>query len=154
MCPVFRLPAYTREDIQKNCHHRLTAYLKEGYITEGTYQKIISFVEEQVLCPTVLECSTYSEQITALNQNWWKELFPRLPLYIPLDAEEIIIALLQKHLQENTIIARMITDISLQPSIEEQFDGISCCFNQAGKQGTYLFWYLDETHKRHALWRK
>jgi len=45
------------------------------------------------------------------------------------------------------------TDISLQPSIEQQFDGIACCFDQKEKKGTYLFWYLDENHRRHPLWR-
>jgi len=123
-------------------------------VTEEIYQKILSFICDQVLDPKILAYSSYSEQITALNQSWWKELFSESPAYIPLDAEEMVIALLEKHLQEETIIGRMITDVSLQSIIEEQFDGISCCFNRAKKRGTYLFWYLDEEHKRHTLWRK
>ena len=154
MCPVFRLPAYTREDIENHCLWRLKFYLREWSVTEEIYQKILSFICDQVLDPKILAYSSYSEQITALNQSWWKELFSESPAYIPLDAEEMVIALLEKHLQEETIIGRMITDVSLQSIIEEQFDGISCCFNRAKKRGTYLFWYLDEEHKRHTLWRK
>ncbi len=118
------------------------------------YQKIQSFIAQYVLNPSVLACHTYSEQITRLNYLWWHDLFSDFPKYISLDSENIVVEILQKHLRTNTVIARMITDQALQPSIEHSFDGISCCFNLSNRSGTYLFWYLDEYHKRHALWRE
>jgi hypothetical protein len=48
----------------------------------------------------------------------------------------------------------MLTNMTLQEAIEEEFDGISCCFDRKAKKWTYLFWYLDKESKRHALWRE
>jgi len=77
-----------------------------------------------------------------------------MPASISLDAEELVVELLKKHLQEETSFSRLLTDIDIQSSIEEVFDGISCCFDRAKHSGTYLFWYLDEHNRRHALWRE
>lgn len=154
MSPVYQFPSYTRWDIDRNCIERLKAYRRDNYITESLYNKIYDFIQEHVLNSSILALSTYSEQITILNNSWWKKLFPHLPEYISLDAEDMVVQLLLKHLQEDTIFTRILTDVSLQPIIEDQFDGISCCFSLKEKRWTYLFWYLDENHHRHALWRE
>jgi hypothetical protein len=107
-----------------------------------------------VLDETILAFPTYSEQITRLNHIWWENLFHDMPAYISLDAEDLVIELLKKHLHEVTSFSRLLTDMDVQSRIEAEFDGISCCFNLSNHAGTYLFWYLDEHHKRHALWRE
>lgn len=154
MCPVFGLPAYTKKDIEEYCIKRLQKYHKDAYILEEMYMKIGHFITSYVLDENLLTLSTYSEQITRLNHKWWKELFPEMPPSVSLDAENIVVELLGKHLQEGTSFSRLLTDISLQPSIEQEFDGISCCFNRCSHSGTYLFWYLDKDHRRHPLWRE
>lgn len=154
MCPVFRFPAYSLEDIESNCIKRLSQYRTDAYISEESYQKILHFLTVSVLDEAILALPTYSEQITRLNHIWWNSLFPDLPPYISLDAEDIVVELLQNHLQTDTVMAQLLTDITLQPRIEEYFNGISCCFDLSNHSGTYLFWYLDEHHKRHALWRE
>ncbi len=65
-----------------------------------------------------------------------------------------MVQLLLQHLSQDTLINQMLTDETLQSSLETVFDGISCCFDREKQTGTYLFWYLDEHHRRHALWRE
>jgi hypothetical protein len=154
MCPVFHFPAYTSEDIELHCIKRLQQYHKDSYVSEELYQKLLHFVRVHVLDETILALPDYSEQITRLNHIWGKTLFPEIPPYISLDAEDMVVELLQAHLQEKTFFSWILIDMSMQSKIEEEFDGISCCFNRTNQSGTYLFWYLDEYHRRHALWRE
>jgi hypothetical protein len=105
-------------------------YKKEQYISEEMSQKFLCFIQKHILNPSVLALKSYSEQITFLNSTWWKELFPEMPPAISLDAENIVVELLKQHLQEETSFSRLLTDISLQATIEQEFDGISCCFDR------------------------
>jgi len=154
MCPVFALPAYTRRDIEENCIKRLKKYYREYIISEGMYEDILEFIQQHILDSWILAVKTYSEQITHLNHIWWATLFPEMPASISLDAEDLVIELLKKHLHEETSFSRLFTDMDIQSDIEEAFDGISCCFDRKNHSGTYLFWYLDAENKRHALWRE
>ncbi len=61
-------------------------------------------------------------------------MFPEFPPAISFDAEDIVVHLLQEHLKQNTLIARILTDMSLQSDIESNYDGISCCFDQKNKK--------------------
>jgi hypothetical protein len=98
------------------------------------YERILEFIQKHVLNPSILNLSTYSEQITRMNHTWWNDLFPAMPEYISLDAEDITVELLKKHLQENTSFSQMMTNMTLQEAIEEEFDGISCCFDRKAKK--------------------
>ncbi|MEI6711608.1 MAG: hypothetical protein WCK88_05495 [bacterium] len=109
-------------------------YKKEHYISEEMEQKLLCFIQEHILDPSILALKTYSEQITYLNYFWWQELFPEMPEYISLDAENLVVELLKKHLQERTSFSQLLTDISMQPSIEQEFNGISCCFDRQTKK--------------------
>jgi hypothetical protein len=153
MSPVFGLWRYTAESLRKSALPKIHAYLEEKIITEETNCKIIDFLENTALHETVLRARNYSEQITLLNHQWWAEMFPESPEYVPIDAEDIVREILIKHIEKNTVMAQLVTDEKIQPMIEEYFDGISCCFEKAHKRWTYLFWYLDEESNRHALWR-
>lgn len=129
-------------------------YKKQKYISEILYSKWVDFLETYILSTELLNCQTYSEQITRLNHRFWSTLFPDLPPSYSLDAEDIVVQLLLQHLSQETMMTQMLTDAMLQPSLEVLFDGISCCFNKKEQTGTYLFWYLDEHHRRYALWRE
>lgn len=111
MCPVFALPAYTRKDIEDHCISHLRQYRRDESISEQMYDTIFEFIQKHVLSTSVLAVSNYSEQITRLNHEWWKELFPEMPPYLSLDAEDITVALLIKHLQDETSFARIMTEI-------------------------------------------
>lgn len=130
MCPVFDFPAYTRDDIETHCIERLKSYRAIGYVTEPLYVKIYDFIQEDVLDASILVLHTYSEQITQFNHTWWSKLFPKMPEYISLDAEDLIVELLKKHLHEKSFFGQLLTDNALQPRIEAEFDGISCCFDR------------------------
>ncbi len=154
MSPVFGLWGYTAEDIRHHSFPRIDSYLRDNIITEEKYTQIKLFLNNFVLRNDILWEKSYSSQITRLNNTWWSHMFPDLPDFIPLDAEELISQILINHLERNTEIAKFMTNPLIQPFIEEYFDGISCCFDQESKRWTYLFWYLDEENNRHALWRE
>ena len=154
MSPVFQLRGYTREILHISTSKKLQTYFQENLISRNEYERLTSFIENCVLSEEQLRCHTYSEQISRLNHAWWTSLFPSLPAYIPLDAEEIVIYLLQSHLTRHTFITQILTDVGMQNSIEEYFNGISCCFNLTKRTWTYLFWYLDDDQIRHPLWRE
>jgi len=152
MCPVFRLSGYS-EEIQSKIITKIEWFKNNWVITNETFSHIRDFASSSLFEEKIVSHKTYSQQITQLNAAWWKSAFPDMPNYIPLDAEDIICDLLQNHLHTNSIISRILTDHSIQPTIEQYFNGISCCFDLANKAGTYLFWYLDEDNVRHSLWR-
>ncbi len=103
---------------------------------------------------TVLKQESYAQQIMVLNSKLWEDLFHEtLPPLITLDGEDSVSQILIYHLSKNTGLTNFLISPDMQTSIEENFDGISCCFNKEKHQGTYLFWYLDENNKRYALWR-
>ncbi len=154
MCPVFQLEAYTKENIRTSCLSKLQSYLRKSYITEETYKNIENIIQTSLLREDLLSCKSYTEQITRFNHRWWQELFPELPDFIPLDAEDIVTYILWEHLHKETLLTHLLTDMDLQPLIEERFNGISCCFDLEKKSWTYLFWYIDDHHVRHSLWRK
>lgn len=154
MCPVFQFPPYSREDIETHCIKRLQQYRKDSFVSEEMHEKVLHFIIHHLLDETILTLPTYSEQITRLNHIWWGEIFPEMPPYISLDAEDMVVELLHGHLHTSTIMVQMITENALQLQIEQYFNGISCCFDLENHSGTYLFWYLDEHNSRHALWRE
>ena len=153
MCPVFRLQGFTNQ-IKEVCMFRIQQYIEDSYISPETSRVLIDFLQQNLLTDQILTHQYYSEQITRLNNIWWKKLFPHLPDYIPLDAESMVCEILRTHLQNNTVLTRIMTDNSIQSFIEQYFNSISCCFNLTDKTGTYLFWHLDENNVRHALWRE
>ena len=61
-------------------------------------------------------------------------MFPESPEYVPLDAENIVLNILMRHIEKNTLIGRLLTDEKIQTMIEEYFDGISCCFERKNKK--------------------
>ncbi len=173
MDPVFRHPTFTLADIEKTTLPKLKSYLEANYISKELFESVSAFLKWYVLDEQILNCGTYSEQITLLNHTWWNTLFRKTPYskwvlltsppplsggqiqmpdFIPLDAEDIVSELLIRHLKNDTPLTRIMTDIALQPMIEENFDGISCCFDLVKKSWTYLFWYLDKNNNRHSLW--
>lgn len=112
------------------------------------------WIEQNLLNEKILQCKTYSEQITLINHQLWGDIFgDTLPPLITLDGEDIVREILITHLEGGMGFTEMLTNETLQGTIEEQFDGISCCFERKALRGTYLFWYLDENHERQALWR-
>lgn len=133
MHPVFHLESYTRENIMTSCLAKLRSYLRKSYITEETYENTYNIIQTSILQEDLLSCKSYTEQITQFNHVWWEKLFPGLPSFIPLDAEDITNYMLRHHLHEETFVKDILTDISLQPLIEEYFDGIPCCFNLGKK---------------------
>lgn len=133
MTPVFHLPAFTRGNITMSSEAKLRSLRQQEDITDSLSDAIELFLKDHVLQEEILECGTYSEQITRLNHAWWKSLFPDLPDFLPLDAEDIVSEILQNHLHSHTTLTRILTDQALQPLIEECFNGISCCFDLAAK---------------------
>lgn len=159
MSSVFWQPAYTDLDIEKHTFSALDRAFQQGYIDLHRMRQVRDILTDIFLNPHILAQSSYSDQITLINRAlWWllPDFFSSDSREVPisLNAEEIVLSLLEYHLNHQTDLSRLLTDLALQPHIEEAFNGIQCCFNRKNRSGTYLFWYLDEHHHRHALWRE
>ena len=154
MSPVFGYPAFREENVTQSCLSQLKKHTREWHISDEKYNIIRSWIEKNLLNEKILQCKTYSEQITLINHQLWGDIFgDTLPPLITLDGEDIVREILMSHLEDGVGFTEMLTNEALQSTIEEQFDGISCCFERKALRGTYFFWYLDENHERHALWR-
>lgn len=154
MLPVFWHHAFQKENI-KNCIYQLRKYEKEKYISPEKTNLIENWMQNRLLSDDILSKRTYSEQITAINDALWRDIFQgTLPDFISLDGEDIVRHILMNHLRENKSFWVFLTDAEMHKNIEAAYDGISCCFEKENKYGTYLFWYLDDAWNRHSLWRK
>lgn len=153
MNPVFGMRQFTAEDIFSHTFSALRRAEKVGIVSPKRAYQIQELITETTLSSHILSQPTYSQQIILMNQSLWRRMMPTIETPVSLPAENIIIHILLDHLRRTTDLSRFLTDLALQSLIEEKFDGIQCCFDLRKKSGTYLFWYLDEYHHRHALWR-
>lgn len=154
MRPLYWLSPYCEDTIHKYTLPKLEKYRKEKIITEEQTKNIELFIQQTVLSEEILELKSYSDQCTLLNFYWWREIFQEnLPPFIGLDSEDLASYILVGKIKEKHIFSETFFSINWQAELEKLFDGIGCCFDMQSHHGTYLFWYLDGTGKRHSLWR-
>ncbi len=154
ICPVYQHAPYSWKNIEEYILVKIEHLKEDGYMSENQKVFIENFLLEHVTTPLVFRRQSYSEQITVMNSLWWNTLFwDNLPGLICLDAEDIVKELLIKHIYTSSSFTRLLFEEEKWSLIDTYFDGISCCFELSKKHGTYLFWYLDDENKRHALWR-
>lgn len=157
-CPVIFYPAYTAENMA-NAKNRIEAWEREHVITKNNRQKIEQLLDEVYADPSVLSCKYFSEQVTKTNFKLWKNIMKahkKAPNLVYIEQEYIVNALLQKyHLNQKTLINKLLFTPEYHDLILKHFDGIIRGFSTKEKQGTYLFWALPNGQKyRVQLWKK
>jgi hypothetical protein len=99
---------------------------------------------------TVLNCATFTEQVTKTNFDLWQTFFhEQVPAnFVSLEQETIVNRLLLKyHLDQSTIINQFLFDPSFEALMYHYFDGIMAGFSTKEQWGTYLFWALPRDQK-------
>jgi len=157
-CPVIYYPAYTNENIQ-NAYTRIDAWEKENTISNEQSQKLKFLLNEVYADPSVLSCTYFSEQVTKTNFSLWKKIMkyhPDAPNLVYIEQEGIVNTLLDNyHLDQNTMIHKLLFSPEYHELILKHFDGVLRGFSTKTKTGTYLFWALPKGAKyRVQLWKK
>lgn len=157
-CPVVYYSSYTDENLE-NAKKRIVSWVNEGIITETRKNELEQLLANIYTHPSVLSCTLFSEQITKTNYMLWKQImkdYPKAPNLIYIEQENIVNKLLLNyHLDQKTMIHKLLFTPKYHKLIKKYFDGILCGFSEEKKTGTYLFWALPKGQKyRVQLWKK
>ncbi len=150
-CPVYKFRSYERSDIEPK--------VIDLEVSQKTRDKVMSILEEVYFKPTVLEAENFSDQITKTNYLLWQKFFaPHIdtnPNLIYIEQESLVARLLiQYHIYADTILNKLLFDLSFEESLKEHFEGIAGGFSYSENRGTYLFWALPKGQKyRQQLWK-
>ena len=155
--PVIHHPAYSTENLE-NAYKRIDAWERENTISKKVAQDLKILLYEIYATTPVLSQKTFSDQVTKTNFDLWKKImkyYPDAPNLIYIEQEQIVNKLLDKyHLDQNTIVHKLLFTPKYQDLIIKYFDGILRGFSTKDKVGTYLFWALPKGQKyRVQLWK-
>lgn len=149
---------------------RAEKLFKENLITQEQFDSAKYFLEFMYLSPSVLSCSSYSDQAVILSNMIWKKLFSKdsalssLEL-VHLEIEKIVAELLLSDLNnEHSLAYQMCFNETLRNNLLRELNGINGCwdlekldallsdnsFSEAGS-GTLFFWGIDNKGRRIAL---
>lgn len=156
-CPVIYYPAYTTANLDE-AKKRIYLWEKEKTITKEKSEELKLLLNEVYSDLSVLSSKYFSEQVTKTNFKLWKKVMrhhPSAPNLIYIEQEGIVNKLLDTyHLDQETLIHKMLFTPKYHELIMKHFDGILRAFSTKDKSGTYLFWALPNGQKyRVQLWK-
>ncbi|KKT19546.1 MAG: hypothetical protein UW03_C0016G0003 [Candidatus Peregrinibacteria bacterium GW2011_GWA2_43_8] len=73
-CPVYRYPAYKKDDIDR-VKNTLAGKVKDKHLAENQAAKVTHILDEIYLKPEALDSEYFSEQVTKTNYELWKKFF-------------------------------------------------------------------------------
>ncbi len=160
LCPVFNFRPYKKEEMD-GFKASVKNLANAGRLNEGHADKICGVIDEVFMNAGVLSSESYSDQITKINHKLWSKFFSdkyvgEAPDLIYLNQEQFVNRLiLDNHIGHDTVISRLFFDPTLEPMLNQYFEGIMGAFSRSGKYGTYLFWALPKGGKyRIQLWKQ
>lgn len=158
-CPVFNWRAFTAVDIQAIVKD-LENKVHSKKMAKLDADKIIAIMTEVYLAPDVLDCKTFSEQVTMTNYTLWQKFFgapDKVPAQlITLEQETLVMQLLlDYHLDQDTVLNHTLFDPAYDELMAKYFEGVMGAFSVKDHWGSYLFWALPPGAKyRSQLWKK
>ncbi len=104
--------------------------------------------------PRVFEYEWYGDQVTRTNYALWKKIPGQKDTnLVYLEQESIANALLLNyHMNDDTLLTKLLTDERYLNAFEKYFDGIRGAFSSEENRGTVLFWAIRD-HERKKLTR-
>ncbi len=156
--PVIYHPSYDHENLT-NAKKLLANWQIEKSISENEKNKVEKILDDIYAEPSVMQCTNFSEQVTKTNYSLWAMLmkhYENAPKLVYIEQENIVnLLLLNYHLDQDTIIHRLLFTPKYHELIIKHFNGIDKCFSLQENKGTYLFWALPNGQKyRVQLWKK
>jgi hypothetical protein len=140
---------------------RLNQLTNEGLVQKIVTEKIIVLVDKIYASPHALLAKDYGDQVTITNYYLWKNIFSEyndddIPNYIMLSQEKLVLQLLLTyHLDQDTIIHRLLFSTQHHSLMEKYFANITGAFSEDQSWGTFLFWGLSQQdNTRFQLFRK
>ncbi|MEK7084148.1 MAG: hypothetical protein AAB932_02875 [Patescibacteria group bacterium] len=158
--PVFDFRAYTTADLKKMkiLLHEMTGRREVAKTVTARVEEILDDIYGR---DDVLQCKNYADQVTKTNFLLWQRLCPGTEKksinFIYVEQERIVADLfITHHLTEPTILHKMLFDTAVSHQFIQHFDGLPESFSTVKGTGTYLFWYVVPTCKKHRLrlWRE
>ncbi len=156
---VYRFRPYMADEIVK-ISKQLREKVQNGDVTKAAGEQIQEVIDSIYNQPSILGCSSYTEQVAKTNMALWNRFFAKsgvkLPQLVYLDQEEVVIRLLTRfHLTQDTVINHILFDPTYESFVNDYFEGIFGSFSRKDQAGTYLFWALPPGEKlNQQLWRK
>lgn len=157
LSPVIGFRPYRSEEINKAkkdiCHRR------DGNQLDNSTAEKLTYLIDEIYNNKTLALPSFADQITYSNFLLWRKFFSLQkitgPDLIYLPQEELVKTLLIKHhLNNDTIINKIIFDQNIRKLFDQHFEGIEGGFDQKQNHGSYLFWALPKNGKyRLQLWR-
>jgi hypothetical protein len=134
---------------------RVITMVNERRVPNAVGEKLNILINEIYKSERVLQQSSYEDQLTILNFEQWRRIFPNGPSLIHIPQEKITLLLLKKyHLQQTTAIHRILFDESFHQLIIKYCNGISGAFDEERGYGTFLFWGFPKEAKYRIQLRK
>ncbi len=157
-CPVIHYPAYATGNLE-NAYKRMDVWERENTISMQESHELKLLLYEIYADTSVLKQKTFSDQVTKTNFALWKKIMkyhPDAPNLVYIEQEMIVNKLLDTyHLDQNTLINKILFTPEYHDLILKYFDGILRGFSTKDKIGTYLFWALPKGAKyRVQLWKE
>jgi len=153
---------------------RLEKMVAEQIVSSSLAGTLRQILQEHYCHPSVIGLSSYSQQVTVLNNRLWKQLFPTfktLPEIFYIEQEKIVSQLLKSDLSNPKSLAwSVMFDPALREKILNNLDGVRGCwewsklvqqchahpekiFQQHSREkcGTIFFWGIDRSKRRVPL---
>lgn len=157
-CSVYNFRPYTGQEVEK-VKRLLRNKVTAGDVHHEEADKIYSLLDKIYNTPEVLQCESFSDQITRTNFYLWKQYFKHEtghPNLIYLEQESLVVQLiLEHHLFADTVINHMLFDPGYDSLVFQYFEGIMGTFSREDNWGTYLFWGISkDKNYRVSLWKE
>jgi hypothetical protein len=156
---VYNYKPYSKDSIEK-IKNRLTGLVNSQEINKKETEKILNLLGGIYARPEILECKSFSDQITKTNFLLWKKIFGqkngKSPNLLYIELENLVVKLLiNHHLHTDTAISRIIFNSEYSKLFIKYFDRIAGGFSIREKIGTYLFWAKPQKEKYcKQLWKE
>ena len=151
-------PGYDMEAVQL-VKKRLITLVNERLMGKKEGNMLQKFIDEVCANPSILNTSTYVDQLTITTARLWEDIFatqPNHPRLLFVAQELVVLELLKEHhLYRDTPIHKLLFNSQWHTLLLKHFNGIQGAFVTERNYGTFLFWGISKKDGyRVRLWKK
>jgi len=156
---VFGFRAYLSSEVDKIIRV-VRELFSSGEISLEIKNKLEKLINDVYGSKELFDFKYFTEQITRTNYYLWNKILGERNKkinFVYLEQELITTELLIKHhLNNNTILSKILFNERGREILEKYFDGSSKAFSLSNKTGTFLFWGLRKNGgvNRSQLWAR